>query len=325
MTAESRLYCINTTSSTVSPNPVLDTGGGGYSGAPITSAFPPLFDSSGTISSENISTNNLFGLPLQVSDANFGAGNFFASSAGITPAFTGDIFNMPLEMPNLGFCNQIFSNIMTGFQQQMKNMQAQFMNGMGMFQSYSDEDTSNFSYDANALKEKWSKAKRDKTAPPLTDGFYNKVVEISKRIGCNPDDLMTIMYSESCLNPQAKSKYANSGGLIGFMDKYTSSLGTSLSALLQMSPEEQLVYVEKFLVDAKKRAKIGSSERIGKGTLYALIFAPARAKGEVMYTESKDGDCYSSNSAALDYNQDGVITKSELAHRMDLKRKEAIG
>lgn len=325
MTADSRLYCINTTSSTGSFNPYWDTGSGGYSSVPTTPTFTALFDSSATIPSENLSTNNLFGLPMLAPEENVAARNFLPLYSGMTPSFTGDIFNMPLEMPNIDLFNQMFANIMTGFQQQMKNMQSQLMQQMSLTQPYYDEDTSYFSYDAKALKAKWSKAKRDKTAPPLTDGFYNKVVEISKRIGCNPDDLMTIMYSESCLNPQAKSKYANSGGLIGFMDKYTSSLGTSLSALLQMSPEEQLVYVEKFLVDAKKRAKIGSSERIGKGTLYALIFAPARAKGEVMYTKSKDGDCYSSNSAALDYNRDGVITKSELAHRMDLKRKEAIG
>ena len=316
MTAESRLYCINTTSSTVSPNPVLDTGGGGYSGAPITSALPPLFDASGTISSENISTNNLFGFPLQVSDANFGAGNFFASSAGMTPAFTGDIFNMPLEMPNLDFCNQIFSNIMTGFQQQIQNIQAQLMQQMALAQPYYDEDTSYFSYDAQALKAKWSKAK-----PNLSEGFYNKVVEISKRIGCDPNDLMGLMYSESGLD-STKSNSIGATGLIQFLPSTAKSLGTTCAALKAMSPEQQLVYVEKFIRMNKRQAGISSNQKIGRGTLYALIFLPARANKTVL---TQQGEKYYNQNASLDIDNNNYITKSDLDARIRNKIREGTG
>ena len=316
MTAESRLYCINTTSSTVSPNPVLDTDGGSYSGAPITSALPPLFDSSGTISSENISTNNLFGLPLQVSDANFGAGNFFASSAVMTPAFTGDIFNMPLEMPNLDFCNQIFSNIMTGFQQQMKNMQAQFMQQMALTQPYYDEDTSYFSYDAQALKAKWSKAK-----PNLSEGFYNKVVEISKQIGCDPNELMGLMYSESGLDSR-KSNSIGATGLIQFLPSTAKSLGTTCAALKAMSPEQQLDYVKQHLISCKRQAGISSNQKIDRGTLYALVFLPARANKTVL---TQRGENYYDQNTALDVDNNGSITKSDLNARICSKIREATG
>ena len=300
MTEDSRLYCINTTLLTGSSNSYLDAGNGGYSTVPITPTLPALFGSSAELFSENLSTGNLFGM---------------------TPAFTGDIFNMPIERPNLDLCNQMFANIMTGFQQQMQNMQTPIMQQTSSMNPYSDEDTSYFSYDAKALKEKWSKAKPSKGAPPLTDGFYNKVVEISKRIGCDPNDLMGVMYSESRINSKSTNSIGATG-LIQFIPSTAKSLGTTCDQLRNMSPEEQLVYVEKYLQRQKSKAKIPDGQKIGRGTLYALVFLPAFANRDVLTSQ---GEKYYTANKGLDVDKDGKITKSDLDKRVQNKICEATG
>lgn len=175
--------------------------------------------------------------------------------------------------------------------------------------NYSDTDTSSQTDDADSLKKKWQKKK-----PNLTQGFYNKVVQISKRINCSPDDLMALMNSESGINP---SKYNSAGsgavGLIQFMPATAKGLGTSTQALAKMSAEEQLVYVEKCIMNSKKAAKLGNS-RVGPGTLYALIFLPARANRDILTTS---GEKYYAQNKGLDRDHDGKISKADLANRID--------
>lgn len=309
MTADTRLYCINTQSLTGSSNPFLDTGGGAYTGVQTPPPLPGLFESTGSISPAMLNTNCLFPTPPTLSGMSY-------DQFGMTPAFTGDIFNMSIEMPNIGLYNQMFANIMAGFQQQVQNMQMQVMNGMGMMQPYSDEDTSYFSYDAQALKAKWSKTK-----PNLSEGFYNKVVEISKRIGCDPNDLMGLMYSESGLD-STRGNGIGATGLIQFLPSTAKALGTTCAALKAMSPEQQLVYVEKCLQMSKRQAGISSDKKIGRGTLYALIFLPARANRNVL---TQRGENYYTQNNGLDIDGNGYITKADLDARIRNKIREGTG
>ncbi len=174
---------------------------------------------------------------------------------------------------------------------------------------YSDEDTSNFSYDAAALKEKWAV----KGEPQFSDGFYNKVVEISKRVGCDPNALMAVMKSESGLKTTARNPHGGATGLIQFMPSTAKALGTSTEALSRMSPEEQLVYVEKFLVQNKKMAGFSEGDKLDSGTLYTLVFLPAYAKRDVLCTQ---GTKYYKYNAGLDLNHDGQITKQDMSRRV---------
>lgn len=174
--------------------------------------------------------------------------------------------------------------------------------------NYSDQDTSNHSYDADALKNKWQKKK-----PNLTQGFYNKVVQIAKRINCSPDDLMALMNSESGINPSVKNKKSGATGLIQFMPSTAEGLGTSTTALAQMSAEEQLSYVEKCIMSSKRSAGLGNS-KVGPGTLYALIFLPARANREQL---TRKGENYYDWNPNLDLDKDDIISKADLAKRID--------
>ena len=144
------------------------------------------------------------------------------------------------------------------------------------------------------------------------DAFMNKVINISNRLGCDFKDLLGVMKAESGLNPEAVNKKSNATGLIQFMPKTAQSLGTSIQALRNMSAVQQLEYVEKFLLNAKRRAGFKDGERLSAGQLYALVFLPARAKREVLTTSN---EAYYRYNSATDLNGDGKITRSEMDAR----------
>lgn len=176
--------------------------------------------------------------------------------------------------------------------------------------NYSDNDTTVISYDSETLFNKWGKKNEH-----ITQSFCNKVVEISKRLKCDPNDLMCVMNSESGIKPTSINKSSGATGLIQFMPRTAESLGTSCEALASMTAEEQLVYVEKFLTNAKKRAGL-SEQQLGAGTLYTLIFLPAYANRDVLCDSSSK---YYRPNKGLDRDEDGLITKADLAQRVHEK------
>lgn len=174
-------------------------------------------------------------------------------------------------------------------------------------QTYTPETPENVSYDAKELKSKWASKK-----PHLTDGFYEKVVQIAKRINCDPNSLMAVMNAESGIDASAKNKKGSASGLIQFIESTAESLGTTTKKLRKMSAEEQLEYVEKYLTKTKNDAGLGSSF-IDSATLYSLIFLPGRSKNDVLTTK---GEEYYAWNTCLDTNGDGRITKAELGQRV---------
>lgn len=181
---------------------------------------------------------------------------------------------------------------------------------------YSDSDTSSYTYDAECLKKKWNKKKSG-----LSQEFYNKVVQVSKRLNCNPNDLMGLMYSESSLDPSKENKIG-AVGLIQFLPKTVKgTLKTVTSEELKaMSAEEQMVYVEKYLVEAKRTAGYSDNEKIGPGTLYALTYLPGYAKNDILSDRNNnETKKYYAGNEGLDLDSDGKITKAELAKRIQDK------
>ena len=87
--------------------------------------------------------------------------------------------------------------------------------------------------------------------------FRKKVVEISKRLGKDPNLLMAGMALETgrTFSPAA-GKGTSYVGLIQFGDDAAESVGTTKEKLLEMTAVQQLVYVEKYLT--KKKDKINT-------------------------------------------------------------------
>ena len=106
------------------------------------------------------------------------------------------------------------------------------------------------------------------------------------------------------------------------MPKTAARLGISTEELKGMSATEQLIYVEKFLSNAKKSAGFGSEEKLSGADLYSLVFLPGRAKSHVLCREGETNSkgkllkYYEANSRT-DLNGDGKITKDELAQRIE--------
>lgn len=142
--------------------------------------------------------------------------------------------------------------------------------------------------------------------------FMDKVVAVSKRIGCDFKDLLGVMRAESGLNPSAINKKSRATGLIQFMPKTAEGLGTSVYALENMSAVDQLDYVEEFLIRAKRSAGFSDGEKLSAGQLYALVFLPARAKRDVLTVK---GEKFYDHNSATDTNHDGKITQAEMDAR----------
>lgn len=150
----------------------------------------------------------------------------------------------------------------------------------------------------------------------LTKSFLNKVKQVAQRIGCNYKDLLAVMNSESGLNSRAQNQKGGATGLIQFMPATARALGTTTDALRNMSPEQQLDYVEKFYAMQRKNF-VKSNRQLSAGDLYSLTFMPACVNKEVLTTK---GSTYYSANKGLDTNGDGQITKSELAQRVARKQ-----
>jgi len=178
------------------------------------------------------------------------------------------------------------------------------------------EKPKDISYDAQKLETKWKNSKfakqKDSNIKNLPSEFFQKVVDISKKINCNPDDLMAIMNSESGIKASAKNSNSTATGLIQFIESTANSLGTSCTALIGMTETQQLDYVEKYYAKWKDTLGMGDSY-IDRGTLYALTYMPAKANQEVVSTK---GSAAYDNNKGLDKNNDGKITKADLSARL---------
>ena len=153
-------------------------------------------------------------------------------------------------------------------------------------------------------------------AQGLDQNFLNEVKAMAGRLNCDYRDLLGVMNAESGLNSQAVNSKSGATGLIQFMPKTAASLGTSTGQLKNMSPTQQLKYVEKYLSrEIQSRGLQG--KRLSAGDLYTLVFMPARAKSEII--SSVGTKAYSWNQG-LDLNKDGLITKSELGQKVINKR-----
>ena len=150
-------------------------------------------------------------------------------------------------------------------------------------------------------------------------GFCAKVEEISKKINCNPQDLIGLMQSESGLNPSIVNSIGATG-LIQFLPSTAKSLGTSTSELKNMSAIDQLDYVEKFFENWINTHNI-NGKKLSAGDLYTLCFLPAYINKDVL---CQNGGKYYSANKGLDINKDGKITKEDLSKRVQKCYSDAL-
>lgn len=141
----------------------------------------------------------------------------------------------------------------------------------------------------------------------IQDPDFNKKLEkIANALGVNSHDLIAIMKQESGVNPQAVNSTSGATGLIQFMPKTAAELGTSTTALKNMTAVEQLDYVYKYF--KMKGIKPG----MAVGDLYLAVFYPAAVGKEDTHVISTAGKAVYDQNKGLDRNKDGSITVADV-------------
>lgn len=159
--------------------------------------------------------------------------------------------------------------------------------------------------------------------------FLEGLVEMSKRLGANPGDMLAKMASESSLMPNSQHPKTLATGLIQMKPETARAQGTSVEALKGMSRAEQLPFIEKFL----SKSLAGVKRPISPGHLYTATFLPAFVKEkEDFVIASRDGSLpkgyedksaqWYANNDGLDADSDGRIQIFELGQRIAKLRKD---
>lgn len=149
--------------------------------------------------------------------------------------------------------------------------------------------------------------------------FRQVIFDISGRLGCQPDDLMSCIAFETgeTFDPAIVNK-AGSGatGLIQFMPSTAAALGTTTALLARMTAPQQLTYVERYFRPWKGKLK-------SLGDLYMAILWPAgigKPDSYVLFdkADTKYPKRYVQN-AGLDLNKDGKVTRGECCSKVQAK------
>ena len=100
--------------------------------------------------------------------------------------------------------------------------------------------------------------------PRIDTKFLQSVSKIAQSVGAKPEDLLKTMLYETggTLSPSARNSRTSATGLIQFMPATARGLGTNINALAQMSPQDQLVFVQKYLKQNSRGQKLDSFRKV---------------------------------------------------------------
>jgi hypothetical protein len=144
--------------------------------------------------------------------------------------------------------------------------------------------------------------------------FKQRVLDISQRLGCDPNHLMSAMAFETgeTFSPAKRNPKSGATGLIQFMPPTARDLHTTTDDLKNMTAVDQLDFVEKYLQPFK--GKMNSLSDV-----YATILFPAAVgKTDSSVLFQRPSVAYNQNKG-LDTNGDGVVTKGEAASKVQEK------
>lgn len=138
--------------------------------------------------------------------------------------------------------------------------------------------------------------------------FTDKVRVIASKFGFNPEWLMIVMRFETGGKFNTGSHGNGAYGLIGFRATVAKELGTTVESLSNMTPVQQLDYVDKYLTKWNAKAKVRDLT-----DLYMIVFSPAYAgkpDSYVLYRSGTQG--YAANYKAFDPTGKGYFTIGDI-------------
>lgn len=151
----------------------------------------------------------------------------------------------------------------------------------------------------------------------FTHEFYQGIVNIAKEVHCDPDNLMSILNSESSFEPNIPT------GLMGFIESTRENYNIDPTT---MTPVQQLPYIRKCIVEGKQMVygKKGSNKDLSPGELYSLVYLPGRLRTALATTEhiltrknEKAHPEFYRDNAPLDKDGKGYITVENMAQRIE--------
>lgn len=143
--------------------------------------------------------------------------------------------------------------------------------------------------------------------------FIAKIKDVSAKLGINPNWLMAIINWESAgsFSPSITNSIGATG-LIQFMPNTAIGLGTTTTALRNMTAVQQLDYVYKYYLPYKDKIK-------SYVDCYLVTFFPAavgKPETFVIQTASLPASLIARQNPAFDVNKDKQITVAEIASVM---------
>lgn len=170
-------------------------------------------------------------------------------------------------------------------------------------------------------------------AKQLPESFWVKFVEMSNRLGADPEHLAQVINSESAFDPHATNEQDGriiAKGLNQLVEKTAKRLGMSDQEWRNyenLPAEEQLKYVEKFFKTVG-RATGQDGNWTSATQLYVANFAPkyvrqASNPNTVLYSQQENKEQYEKNKG-LDRDKKGHITAGDLAKSVSKKLPDFI-
>ncbi len=147
---------------------------------------------------------------------------------------------------------------------------------------------------------------RDNAEP----GFARELVKTAQALGLDPNGLAAVISFESGVNPAAKNPSSGATGLIQFMPRTASGLGTSTAQLSRMSAVEQLPFVRKFY------SPLARSLRSVPGDYYMAVFMPAFVGTAPETVLGRAGNPIYDQNKGLDIDADGTLTVGDVTRKI---------
>lgn len=158
---------------------------------------------------------------------------------------------------------------------------------------------------------------------------YAALRAAAQELNTTPEDLLLVMELESVRNPRRafcnKDGYPTAAGLNQITYRNAQAMGITEEerlSLLKMSAAEQMPYVVRSFLAARGGKPFPTPP--DAVTLYQTNIAPGTVPSETVYRQKvspcpppdQAKDAYCAN-AGLDYDKDGVITRSDLKVKLD--------
>nr|WP_293838576.1 transglycosylase SLT domain-containing protein [uncultured Arsenicibacter sp.] len=137
--------------------------------------------------------------------------------------------------------------------------------------------------------------------------FVAKVRNVASRLGIAPEWLMVVMYKESRLEPWAKNPKSTASGLIQWLESTAQKQhGVTTAQIRAMDGLKQMDLVYDYYKPYKAKLKSLTD------TYLAVHYPKGMAKDSTYVLYRSGSDAYSANRA-LDKNNDGAVTVSDVA------------